>query len=271
MELHAAQYCELEKQAAQTAAKLQQLRSKYTDSYPQMKELEDRLRRQVSAAFEARQQWQDAELVRLRARLAAIEESVAAREKIKDTIINRRVEELLDPDLRWEGGKPEPKAGKEAVHAEGPKGASAAKLPQPTSESRYRELVDRVAAAQEAKSPPPTNEDGYDEQVREFTPDTRHSQSVLVGVVTEVSGDGTVVISSSEVNGIRQDEELEVTRAETDDEGASRRFALVRVTSVARTSAAARVVAAHRFLDGDGKRFVFDRVKVGDRVMRPIR
>ena len=130
--------------------------------------------------------------------------------------------------------------------------------------------VQRPSRGSAAKLPQPTSEGGHDEDVREFAP-KENGPWHFVGVVTEVGGDGTVVISSGEVNGIRQDEELEVIHGETDDKGASRRFALVRVTSVARTSAAARVVAARRFLDEDGKRFVFDRVKVGDRVMRPVR
>jgi len=106
-----AQYRDLEKQAAQMTAEYQQLRAKYADSHPQVKALKDRLRQQVSAAFEARQQWQNAELGRLRARLAAIEESLSARERIKDTIIDRRVEELLDPDLQWEPQSSKPTAG----------------------------------------------------------------------------------------------------------------------------------------------------------------
>ena len=73
------------------------------------------------------------------------------------------------------------------------------------------------------------------------------------------------------MNGIRQHEELDVIHSETDDEGASRRFALVRVTLAARTSAVARVVGPRRYLDDDGKRFVFDHVKVGDKVVRPVR
>lgn len=98
------QYRELEKHTSATAAELQQLRTKQADSHPQVKALQDRLRQQVTAAFEARQRWQNAELDQLRARLAAIEQSLDARERIRDTIIDRRVEELLDPDLHWESG-----------------------------------------------------------------------------------------------------------------------------------------------------------------------
>lgn len=101
-ESHAAKYRELEKRAAQTAVEHQKLRAKQVGPDPQVKALRDRLRQQVSAAFEARQRWQNAELVQLRGRLAAIDQSLSARERIKDTIIDRRVEELLDPDLQWE-------------------------------------------------------------------------------------------------------------------------------------------------------------------------
>jgi hypothetical protein len=63
--------------------------------------LRQRLRREVESAFEARQQLQRAQLHRLRERLERIEQSIAARERIRDRIIDHRVDELLDPNLRW--------------------------------------------------------------------------------------------------------------------------------------------------------------------------
>lgn len=65
-------------------------------------ELKKQKRREVEAAFEARQQLQRAELVRLQQRLTHIEDLIESRERIKDQIIERRVEELLDPNLRWQ-------------------------------------------------------------------------------------------------------------------------------------------------------------------------
>lgn len=56
----------------------------------------------VEAAFEARQNLQRAELSQLRERLASIEQSIAARERVKEKIIQNRVAELLDPNLQWE-------------------------------------------------------------------------------------------------------------------------------------------------------------------------
>jgi thiol-disulfide isomerase/thioredoxin len=57
----------------------------------------------VKQAFEARQKLQQAELAQLRQRLARIEQRIAARQRIKSAIVDRRVAELLDPALRWEG------------------------------------------------------------------------------------------------------------------------------------------------------------------------
>ena len=101
MERLAATYREAEAQAAQSATNYRRLAAT-ADAETQRKEIRERLRQQVAAAFDARQQWQRAELRQLRARLAAIEQSVEARQRIKDTIIDRRVAELLDPDLKWE-------------------------------------------------------------------------------------------------------------------------------------------------------------------------
>ncbi len=68
-----------------------------------------RLRREVEAAFEARQQSQRAKLQHLRQRLSTIEDSIAARQRNKEEIIRHRIAELLDPNLRWEN---EPGVGK---------------------------------------------------------------------------------------------------------------------------------------------------------------
>jgi len=56
----------------------------------------------VDGAFEARQTLQRAELNEIRQRLARTERQVAARDRIRDEIIQRRVEDLLNPSLQWE-------------------------------------------------------------------------------------------------------------------------------------------------------------------------
>ena len=56
------------------------------------------LRNQVEQAFDVRQQLQQLEAQKLRLKLQKIEANLEAREKNRDQIIKRRVEELLDPN-----------------------------------------------------------------------------------------------------------------------------------------------------------------------------
>ena len=66
------------------------------------------LRKSVEQEFELRQAQQRQELARLKARLVRIERLIEAREKNKDRIIDRRVEELRNPALRWDATDPGP-------------------------------------------------------------------------------------------------------------------------------------------------------------------
>ena len=76
---------------------------------------EQALRQSVAEAFEARQKLQRAELDALAAKVDSLRRMLQAREQIKDEIIQRRVEELLNPALEWETSK----AGKPAAGATG--------------------------------------------------------------------------------------------------------------------------------------------------------
>ena len=60
-----------------------------------------RLRQSVTAAFEARQNGQRAELAELQKRLDRVEKLIESRQRQKERIIDRRVEELLDPAVKW--------------------------------------------------------------------------------------------------------------------------------------------------------------------------
>lgn len=68
----------------------------------------------VRRAFEARQQLQRVELAAFRLRLDALQERIDDRERRQDEIVKRRVEELLDPNLKWEPAVDEPEAGDSA-------------------------------------------------------------------------------------------------------------------------------------------------------------
>lgn len=58
----------------------------------------------MAAAYDARTQLQQAEVNWLRERLSRIERQVENRGRLKDQIIDRRIEELLNPGLQWNPG-----------------------------------------------------------------------------------------------------------------------------------------------------------------------
>ncbi|MCA9174129.1 MAG: hypothetical protein KDB14_06535 [Planctomycetales bacterium] len=60
------------------------------------------LRQTVQRAFEARQNLQRAELAEFARRLKSIQQSIEMRETIREEITDRRVKELLEPNLKWE-------------------------------------------------------------------------------------------------------------------------------------------------------------------------
>ena len=64
--------------------------------------LKSQLRDTVRQAFENRQNLQRAELAKFAQRLKGIQESIESRDKVSEQIIDRRVEELLDPNLKWD-------------------------------------------------------------------------------------------------------------------------------------------------------------------------
>ena len=55
----------------------------------------------VAKAFEARQKQQQAELLEMQRRIYGLANTIEDREKLKDQIIDRRVQDLLNPALQW--------------------------------------------------------------------------------------------------------------------------------------------------------------------------
>jgi hypothetical protein len=86
--------------------------------------LKQRLESAVFAAFEARQQSQIAELRRLEEELGLIRKRIAVREQLRDRIIQKRVDDLLNPDLRWEAGGGSPEGASTGTPGAGNPGAS---------------------------------------------------------------------------------------------------------------------------------------------------
>lgn len=56
----------------------------------------------VEKAFDARQRLQRAEIAGFAERLRGLQQSLETREKLRDQIVKRRVDELLNPGLKWE-------------------------------------------------------------------------------------------------------------------------------------------------------------------------
>ncbi len=88
-------YNELEQQTHQLADKLKQSTA-----------LSESDRRELQAAvrqsFEARQAMQRAELADLAQRMKSMQQSIDMRDKLADKVVQRRVEDLLNPDLKWD-------------------------------------------------------------------------------------------------------------------------------------------------------------------------
>lgn len=99
------EYQRLNEAALAQAEQLRGLRATAADPAAGQKAIEARkneVRDEVAKAFDARQQQQQAQVAELVQRLQSLQATIDAREKIRDRIIDRRVEELLDPNLKWE-------------------------------------------------------------------------------------------------------------------------------------------------------------------------
>ncbi len=88
-------YTELEQQTHELAGKLKQSKSL---SETERKDLQTAVRK----SFEARQALQRAELADLAQRMQSMQQSIDMRDKLADKVVERRVEDLLNPSLKWE-------------------------------------------------------------------------------------------------------------------------------------------------------------------------
>lgn len=91
-----------EKRAAGLASELRQLQSNGDVAESRLDELKAALRRVVAEAFAIRQQLHRAELAQLQQRLQRMQQTLAARDRIQQQIVDRRVNDLINPDSRWE-------------------------------------------------------------------------------------------------------------------------------------------------------------------------
>lgn len=92
----------LDRLTKQTAESLRTSEAGSNESSEFDKKRKAELREVVRKTFLARQELQRAELAEFAARLKRIQQSIEMRDTIADKIIDRRVEELLDPNLNWD-------------------------------------------------------------------------------------------------------------------------------------------------------------------------
>lgn len=98
-------YQRLERAAQQTARRLRQLQqSKRNEEHDlvQKSDLMKQLKDEVQAAFEARQVLQRAQMQQLSSRVERIRSTLQMRETIAEEIVKRRIEQLLNPNLKWD-------------------------------------------------------------------------------------------------------------------------------------------------------------------------
>lgn len=96
-----------ETQAAGAAAELRKARKRQGDDAPAIRELRDALQKSVGDAFEIRQRAQRLEAEVLRMRLQQVDQRLIDRHRLKQNIIDRRLQELIDGNLQWNEAKGE--------------------------------------------------------------------------------------------------------------------------------------------------------------------
>lgn len=93
---------EAEEQSIAAAIKLRDSRQHLGPKHPEHTRLQTELRAAVSRAFDARKELQTRRLQTLEERLKRIRQSLQARVELQERIIERRVEELMDPEVDWQ-------------------------------------------------------------------------------------------------------------------------------------------------------------------------
>ncbi|MFT5328494.1 MAG: hypothetical protein ACI8P0_006407, partial [Planctomycetaceae bacterium] len=96
------QIADLDRKIKETADSLRSTNATSNQKADYKAQRKAELRNVVRKTFLARQELQRAELAEFAARLDRIQQSIEMRDRIADEIIDRRVDELLDPNLKWE-------------------------------------------------------------------------------------------------------------------------------------------------------------------------
>lgn len=232
LESYQARYRESEREATKAAAEYRIMRQRQGAIHSLTVSLQSILARRVQESFELRQQAQRLEAEILRRRLHRVDQRLDDRERLKDQIIQHRLEELQNSSVRWEA--------------------------EPDDQARRREQPARSRFESPAR-------------IDLITPFVgRGRWAVDVGVVSNVTDDGWIKLSPKETSGIRVGDELEVNRPDlmrNDGTRQRRRFAHVFVVKAEPEVAFARIVESTRVLLNN--KYVWDPTLTGDSVARP--
>lgn len=96
------QYEESERETARIAAEYRQARERGDTGDAKVAGIKGRLQGKIQEAFDRRQEVQRMEAAILRHQLQRVDERLADRDRLKERITERRLQELLDPNVTWE-------------------------------------------------------------------------------------------------------------------------------------------------------------------------
>lgn len=94
-----------EEESLNIAEKLQDQSKFYGNKHPELIKLRQQLRDSVTKAFRARTESQRQRMKAMDKKLAKIRKSLEARQDLQERIIERRIEELLDPQVNWHAAR----------------------------------------------------------------------------------------------------------------------------------------------------------------------
>jgi hypothetical protein len=98
----AGKYEQLDGEAKRLARELRELQATPQAHAGPIKELTAQLQKSVAEAFAARQELHQAEVAQLQERVADIQQTLKTRDKLSKEIIDKRVKDLLNPDINWD-------------------------------------------------------------------------------------------------------------------------------------------------------------------------
>ena len=99
---HSPEFQQYEQQAQAAAQAYRNALAAYPEDDARRAKVKADLQGAVHSAFHARQTWQRAQVAEMRKQLDQIEKNISARSQRSNEIIDRRVEDLLNPERQWE-------------------------------------------------------------------------------------------------------------------------------------------------------------------------